>query len=114
MGKVAKVYLDDVGDKLAKENTKFYVEKEGKGMGYSYNVVYRNRKLTIWLFSAYLTLVSVLVFSYFKYFEDCLKFLLTLLLVLLSSACGLLRGHALCQKILVGKPIHLHCFLLWK
>lgn len=39
MGKVAKVYLDDIGDKLVKENTKFYVEKEGKGMGYSYNVV---------------------------------------------------------------------------
>lgn len=39
MGQVAKVYLDDIGDKLVKENTKFYVEKEGKGMGYSYNVV---------------------------------------------------------------------------
>lgn len=35
MGKVAKVYLDDIGDKLVKENTKFCVEKEEKGTGYS-------------------------------------------------------------------------------
>lgn len=34
MGKVARVYLDDIGDKLVKENIKFRVEKEGKGMGY--------------------------------------------------------------------------------
>lgn len=27
MGKVAKVYLDDTGDKLVEENTKFCVEK---------------------------------------------------------------------------------------
>lgn len=30
MGKVAKVYLDDIGDKLVKENTKFCVEKKGE------------------------------------------------------------------------------------
>lgn len=34
MGKVAKVYLDDTGDKLVKENVIFCMEKE-KGMGYS-------------------------------------------------------------------------------
>lgn len=33
MGKVPKVYLDDTGDKLGKENIKFYMRKE-KGMGY--------------------------------------------------------------------------------
>lgn len=28
MGKVPKVYLDDTGDKLLKENIKFFMEKE--------------------------------------------------------------------------------------
>lgn len=28
MGKVPKVYLDDTGDKLIKENIKFFMEKE--------------------------------------------------------------------------------------
>lgn len=34
MGKIAKVYLDDTGDKLVKENIKFCVEKQ-EGKGYS-------------------------------------------------------------------------------
>lgn len=28
MGQVPKVYLDDTGDKLVKENIKFFMEKE--------------------------------------------------------------------------------------
>lgn len=34
MGKVPKIYLDDTGGKLVKENTKFCMEKE-KGTGYN-------------------------------------------------------------------------------
>lgn len=33
MGKVARVYLDDIGDKLAKENIKFRVENRGERNG---------------------------------------------------------------------------------
>lgn len=38
MGKVPKVYLDDTGDKLVKENIKFYMENE-KETGYNKNYV---------------------------------------------------------------------------